>query len=126
MKTTAFLAVLSIMGSAHAYEAKVTKGQLAATLDSMLEKARTETGAAFEKDNFTLIEERELATSKFTMYVQTNSMIPVAKTAVRIWSNLKTNELILAEMHLDENTQAQEEALNAKFRKARFSPGAMK
>ncbi len=126
MKTAVFLAALTLMGSAQAYEAQISRGKHPATLDAMLEKARKETGAAFEKDNFTFIETRDLATSKFTMYVQTNSMIPVAKTAVRIWSDLKTNELILAEMHLDEKTQAQEEVLNAKFRKARFSPGAMK
>jgi hypothetical protein len=126
MKTTAFIAALSLMSFAHAYEAKITKGQLQANLESMLTKASTDTGTTFEKDNFTLIEQRDLATSKFTMYVQTNSMIPVAKTAVRIWSDLKTNELVLAEMHLDEKTQNSEEALNAKFRKARFSPGAMK
>jgi hypothetical protein len=126
MKITALLAVLSMIGTAHAYEATVTKGQMAANLETLLNKVRLETGANFGKSNFVLVEERELATSKFTMYVQVNSMVPVARTAIRIWSDLKTNELILAEMHLDEKTQGQEQLLNAKFKKARFTPGAMK
>lgn len=126
LKTTVFLASLLILSNTHAYEAKITKGELPANIEALLNKARTETGADFQKSNFVLVEERELATSKFTMYVQVNSMIPVAKTAVRIWSDLKTNQLILAEMHLDEKTQDQEQLLNSKFRKAHFSPGAIK
>ena len=53
-------------------------------------------------------------------------MIPVAKTAVRIWSDLKTNDLILAEMHLSTETKSGEKALAQKYSKARFSPGAFK
>lgn len=126
MKTKTFLAVLAMVGTAHAYEAKVTKGQSAGDLEALLLKANTETGITFDKKDFMLIEERELATSHFKFYVQTNSMIPVAKTAVRIWTDLKTNELILGEMHLDEKAKKNEAQLQAKYLKGKFSPGAIK
>lgn len=125
MKKTFLLATL-MAASAHAYEAKITKGQLTSSLDALLEKASSETGATFKKSDFLLIEERELATSKFTMYVQTNSMIPVAETAVRIWTDLNSNELILAELHLNEKAQEEKSLLQAKFAKAKFSAGAIK
>jgi hypothetical protein len=126
MKKNLMLAVLAIAGSAHAYEAKVMKGELPATLDALLNKASTETGVAFDRKNFMLIESRNLATSKYDFYVQTNSMIPVAKTAVRIYSDLKTGELVYANMSLDEKAKADEAQLRAKYAKARFSPGAIK
>lgn len=126
MKKTAILAALALMSTAHAYEAKVMKGELAANLDALLAKASAETGVNFDRKNFMLIESRDLATSKYQFYVQTNSMIPVAKTAVRIYSDLKTDELIFAEVHLDEKAKKDEAALRAKYAKARFSPGAIK
>lgn len=127
MKKNLMLAVLALAGTAHAYEAKVLKGQMAtADLDTLLAKASAETGVEFDRKNFMLIEARDLATSKYSFYVQTNSMIPVAKTAVRIYSDLKTGELLLAEMHLDEKAKKDEAALRAKYAKARFSPGAIK
>lgn len=126
MKKNLMLAVLAMAGSAHAYEAKVMKGELAANLDSLLSKASTDTGVNFDRKNFMLIESRNLATSKYQFYVQTNSMIPVAKTAIRIYSDLKTGELIYAQMNLDEKAKADEAELRAKYAKARFSPGAIK
>lgn len=126
MKMTAFLLGLSLLGTAFGYEATIKKGELQGDLQTLLQKASSDTGTQFERSDFILIEERDLATSKFTMYVQSNSMIPVAQTAVRIWTDHKTNELILAEMHLDEKTQEQESLLKSKYQKARFSPGAMK
>lgn len=127
MKTKAFLLTLTLsLSSAFAYEAQIKKGEMPADFDALLEKARQETGARFSKTDFQLIEKRDLATSRFTMYVQTNSMIPVARTAVRIWSDLKTGELILAELHLDEKADAQKETLKAKFLQGKFSLGALK
>lgn len=126
MKKQTLLAVLALFGSAHAYEGKVTKGQAAPDLATLLAKASTETGVTFDSKDFMLIEERRLATSNYKFYVQTNSMIPVAKTAVRIWSDPKTNELILGEMHLDEKAQKEKALLSSRYLKARFSPGAIK
>lgn len=126
MKKTLLLASLSLISSAYAYEAKLTKGAMAPELKLLLEKARTETGAAFEAGNIALIEERELATSNYKFYVQTSQFIPVEKTAIRIWSDKKTGELILAEMHLDEKANNAQAAMAAKYKQAKFSPGAFK
>lgn len=126
MKKTLLLATLSLISSAYGYEAQLKKGSMPADLDSLLQKARTETGVEFSKENIALIEDRELATSNYKFYVQTNQFIPVAGTAIRVWSDKKTGEMILAEMHLDEKTQTEKALLSAKYRKAKFSPGAMK
>lgn len=126
MKMNLMLAVLAFAGSAHAYEAKVMKGEMSANLDALIAKASSETGVDFNRQNFMLIESRNLATSKYEFYVQTNSMIPVAKTAIRIYSDLRTGELIYAQMNLDEKAKKDDAALKAKYAKARFSPGAIK
>lgn len=127
MKKTLLLAsTLSLISSAYAYEAQITKGGKTPDLDTLLEKARTETGVNFDKENIALIEERELATSNYKFYVQTSQFIPVAQTAIRIWSDKKTGDLILAEMHLDEKAKREEASLAAKYKKAKFSPGAFK
>lgn len=125
MKKTVLLLSLAL-STAHAYEAQVKKGQLPATLEAMLGKANQESGLNFEPGNFLKIEERDLATSKFTMFVQANSNIPVSRTAIRIWSDLSTGELILGEIHLSENAKKYEKVLAGKFQKAKFTPAAMK
>ena len=126
MKKTAFLATLTFMSAAFGYEAKITKGSLPATLQAMIDKANTETQVKFEDSDFYLIEDRLLATSRFQMYVQQSQQIPVAKTAIRIWSDKASNELILAEMHLSEETKQDEIKLASKYLKAKFSPFAIK
>ena len=126
MKKTVLLASLTFMTAAFGYEAQVTKGELPATFQAMLEKANNETQLSFQESDFYLIEDRELATSRYQMYVQQSQQIPVAQTAIRIWSNKTTSELILAEMHLSEETKRSEKKLANKYFKARFSPGAIK
>lgn len=126
MKKHLLLATLALAGTAHAYEAVVTKGQLSPDLRTLLEKASRESGVDFDRGSFQLIENRNLATSNYKFFVQTSSLVPVAKTAVRIWTDLKTKELILAELHLDESAKKNEALLKARYQKAKFSPGAMK
>lgn len=126
MKKTLFLATLSLISSAYAYEAKITRGAMAPELDLLLEKARQDTGVAFPKENIAIIEERELATSNYKFYVQTSQFIPVEGTAVRIWTDKNTGELILAEMHLNEKAKTEEASMAAKYKRAKFSPGAFK
>ena len=126
MKKTALLATLTFMSAAFGYEAKVTKGALPAKVEAMLEKANAETQVNFQLSDFYLIEDRELATSRFQMYVQHSQQIPVSQTAIRIWSDKNTNELLLAEMHLSEGTKRQEKILAAKYTKGKFSPAAIK
>lgn len=126
MKKTAFLATLTFMSAAFGYEAKITKGQLPATIEAMLEKANADTKLNFDLNDLYLIEDRQLATSRYQMYVQQSQQIPVAQTAIRIWSDKKTNELILAEMHLSEETEANQKLMAQKYLKAKFSPSALK
>lgn len=127
MKKTLLLATtLSVLSSAYAYEAQIKKGAMPADLDALLQKARTETGVEFSKENITLIEDRDLATSHYQFYVQTSQFIPVAQTGIRIWTNKQTGELILAEMNLDEKTKKEEASLALKYKKAKFTPGAFK
>ena len=126
MKKTAFLATLTFMSAAFGYEAKITKNELPATIQAMLEKANTDTQVNFQASDFYLIEDRVLATSRFQMFVQQSQQIPVAKTAIRIWSDKTSNELILAEMHLSEETKANGAKFAQKYSKAKFSPGAIK
>ncbi len=126
MKISLILAVLVFAATATAYEGRVTKGQLSPDLQSMLAKAEADTGVAFDAENFMLIEDRKMATSHFKFYVQTNSMVPVAKTAIRIWSDLQTNELILGELHLDTNVVIFQDIFDAKFKNAKFSVSALK
>ncbi len=126
MKKTALLATLAFASVAHAYQAKLTKGQMPANISAMLAKASAETNITFDEETFLLVEDRNLATSNFKMYVQTNSLIPVDQTAVRIWTDLKTGEMILGEMHLDEKSQKNARKLEAKYDRAQFSPSAIK
>ncbi|GEM_PF-1914438 len=126
MNFIALLGLLWLVNPAYGYEAIVTKGEMPPVLSELLTKANNETNLNFSPDDFIQIEERILATSKFTMYVQSNSMVPVDGTAVRIWSDLKTNELIRAEMHLDEKALNQKDLLINRYTKARFTPKAMK
>jgi hypothetical protein len=125
MKKTLLLASLSLISSAYAYEAKITKGTMSPELDALLVRASVESRVNFSNASVALIEERELATSNYRFYVQVVNNVPVEKTAVRIWSDKKTGELILAEMHLDEKAQAQAPALIAKFNKAKFTTKAL-
>lgn len=125
MKKTLLLATLSLISSAYAYEAQITKGAMSSDLDALLAKATNESRVIFSKENMALVEERELATSNYRFYVQMVNKIPVEKTAVRIWSDKKTGELILAEMHLNEKAQAEAPALIAKFNKAKFTTKAL-
>ncbi len=118
MKKTLLLLTLAVLSNAHAYEAQVTKGQLAPTIEAMIAKATADTRVAFDLGDFQLVEDRDLATSNFKFYAQTTEMIPVDGTAVRIWTNKATGELILAEMHLDESHKAQESAIAMKYLRA--------
>ncbi len=49
MKKTALLATLAFASVAHAYEAKLTKGQMPANLSAMLAKASADTKLTFDE-----------------------------------------------------------------------------
>ena len=127
MKMTFVFALLLLTNISKAYEAKVTKGKLPATLEAMIEKANQDTKLNFTIDDFYLVEEKNLATSHFKMFVQkAEGGVPVSKTAVRIWSDKQTKGLILAQLHLDEEAKREEDKLSQKFHRARFTKSALK
>ena len=114
------------ISQAFAYEALIKKGMEKAELEALIAKAKLDTGLNFELKDFELIEDRSLATSQFQFYVQMNSGIPVSGTAIRIWKEKNSQELKLAEMHLDEKAKKQESILAKRYQKAKFSPSALK
>lgn len=126
MKKIVFFVSFVFISAAFGYEAQIRKGELPATIEALIEKANQETSANFEISDFYLVEDRNLATSRYQLYVQQTEQIPVAKTAIRIWSNKSTSELILAEMHLDVASKKSEGNLSYKYKKAMFSPLAIK
>ncbi|MBY0517340.1 MAG: hypothetical protein K2P81_10550 [Bacteriovoracaceae bacterium] len=111
--------------SANAYEARYVKNEIPADLGMMLANASQSTGVTFNSSDFLLVEERELATSTFKMWVQTVEGVPVGSTAVRFWLD-QTGELKQAELHLDESAQKQKSRLSQKFLQAKFSKSALK
>lgn len=117
------LAVFSTL-SVHAYEARYTKGQIEPNLSVLLTEASTTTGVTFNPTTFRLVEERDLATSKFTMWVQAVRGIPVSGTAVRVWAD-KNGELVQAEMNLNEQAEKKSATLVKKMNKAGFSKTAL-
>jgi hypothetical protein len=127
MKQMILLAFWAFISTAAlGYEAQILKGEQPASLEALIIKANNDTQLKFRAEDFYLIEDRQLATSRFQMFVQHNNKVPIEKTAVRIWSHKSTNELILAEMHLDESSKKEEQILNQKFRRAKFSSAALK
>ncbi len=125
-KIVFFASFVFSMSSAFSYEAQIRKGELPSTIGAMIEKANLEANAHFDLSDFYLVEDRNLATSRYQLFVQQSEQIPVAKTAIRIWSNKSTGELVLAEMHLDESAKTNEKNLSYKYKKAKFSPLAIK
>lgn len=110
---------------AFAYEAIIQGPKLSPTLEAFVSKAKQDTGVNFGISDFLLIEETKLATSNFKMYIQMNSKVPVERTAIRLWTDLKTGALVLGEMHLSEKAQMQKESLQRKFQKGRFTQKAL-
>lgn len=125
MRNILFVLSLSFMASAGAYEAQIREKQFPPNLESFLEKASQETGVRFGAEDFILVEETKLATSNFRMFVQMNSKVPIERTAIRFWTHPGTGELILGEMHLNEEGQLQKESLRKKYLKGKFSEAAL-
>lgn len=118
--------VLLMASSAFAYEARFEKGEITSDLETLLAKVSADTGVNFDSSNFSLIEDRKLATSRFQMYVQTFQETAVAETAIRTWTDLKTGEVILSELHLNEGVVKNQSLLAQKFKQARLSSQALK
>jgi hypothetical protein len=111
---------------AFAYETIIKKGMEKPELEALLVRANSETGLDFKLKDFELIEDRQLATGQYQFYVQMNSGVPISGTAIRIWKESQTQELKLAELHLNEDAKKNEGLLVKKYQKAKFSSSALK
>jgi hypothetical protein len=78
----------------------------------VVEAVNQRTGFHLSASHFLLVEDRELATSNFKMFVQMAAGVPVSQRAIRLWTDLKTKELIQAEALLE--SQAHIEGLELK------------
>ena len=95
-------------------------------LKDFIEVINKETGMSFSTADFLLIEDRDLATSHFSMYAQAVKNVPVKGKTIRIWKDLKNNDLIQAEINLDKEAKNKSELLSTKFALGQFSEGALK
>lgn len=125
MRNTLIAVSICLMASAHAYESQIREKNFPTTLEAFVKKASLDTGVKFGTEDFLLVEETRLATSNFKMFVQMNSKVPIERTAIRLWTHPVTGELVLGEMHLNEEGQLQKESLRRKYLKGKFSDVAL-
>jgi hypothetical protein len=117
------LALIALLISANAlhsetlYQKRLTfKDTKHAKLSYMIETINKETKLNFTKEDFLLIEDRDLATSHFSMYSQVVKGIPIANKSIRIWKKkgfLGINDkLIQAEMTVDTDAKLASQSKN--------------
>lgn len=73
----------------------------------VLSLVNQKTGLNLKKEDFTLLEERALATSRFVMYGQQSENVPVRGQVIRIWSSLGKPQTIQVEAHVDSSIPVQ-------------------
>ena len=67
----------------------------------VLEVIQKKTGYTFNENDFGLYEDRELATSRFKMFLQKAAGVPVDGASVRIWSDLGNSSVIQVEAFVE-------------------------
>jgi hypothetical protein len=82
-----------------------------AEFDHVIEVLNLKSGLSLSSSDFLLVEDRNLANNHFGMYVQVVSGVPVSGTSIRLWTDLKTKELIQAEAAVED--QSSTEALGS-------------
>jgi hypothetical protein len=70
------------------------------TFDHVLAKLNADAGLKLTKDDFLLFEDRDLARTHFTMYVQTVSGVPVSGSNLRIWNSRYDGKAVQVEAFL--------------------------
>jgi len=71
-------------------------------LSHVLDVIRAKTGLALSLTDLMLLEDRALATSHFTMLLQTAAKIPIRFQNIRIWTSPSSGEVIQVEARVDE------------------------
>ncbi|MFZ4713393.1 MAG: hypothetical protein ACOYL6_06765 [Bacteriovoracaceae bacterium] len=128
------LFVLSASLLAHAeapYNKRLTfKDTKESKLKNLIKRINKDTGLDFSKADFVLLEDRDLATSHFSMYAQAVKGVPVDGKSIRIWRKRGIigdifGGLIQAEINLDKEAKVKAAALAARYDMAMFSPKAL-
>ncbi len=94
-------------------------------LETILEQASRELGTVFMASDFILAESRELATSQFTMWVQAVRGVPVRGSAIRLWTDKASGNLVQLETHLKPEAVTNKQTLSRRFDRARFTKSAL-
>src|SRR5258708_2904186 len=63
------------------------------TISHIVDVINQQKGASLNSTGFNLLEDRDMATSHYSMYVQTAGQLPMDSKSIRIWSDLKTHEV---------------------------------
>jgi hypothetical protein len=122
-----FTLIFSGQSFAKDYEKRLTlKETTLSSLPSLISIANNETGLNFTESDFIVLEDRELATSHFTMFAQAIEGVPVKGKSIRVWKNLSSNTLIQAEMNLDVKSELRSSILIKKYTQAQFNKNALK
>ncbi len=112
---------------ADVYNKRLTfKETTESSLQSFIQIINQETSLQFSASDFLVLEERDLATSHYLMLAQVIEGVPVAGKSIRIWKDIKSGELIQAEIALDKASEAQSDLLSKKFQKAKFNAKSLK
>lgn len=85
-----------------------------AEIHHVLDVIKQKTKVALSTNRLMLLESRPLATSHFSMYVQTQAGLPVRGRTLRLWTSPKTGELIQAEAQVEELSPIQTWALSTR------------
>jgi hypothetical protein len=106
MKKNALLALSLIVSSLSLAQIKTARwtGQEDKNSDfaHVLSLVNQKTGLNLKAEDFSLLEDRPLATSRFVMFGQKSGEFPVRGQLIRIWSRLDNQETIQVEAHVDE------------------------
>lgn len=106
MKINALLALVFFLASLAQADLKKVRwtGQedTNSQFDHILSLVNQKTGLNLKTEDFSLIEERPLATSRFTMYGQKSGDFPIRGQVIRVWSRLDNQQTIQVEAHVDE------------------------
>lgn len=73
------------------------KDDVDASFSHVVDVVNLKTGAGLSTSDFTIFEDKELATSRFRMYLQVAAQVPLRDRSIRVWTDLKTGIAIQVE-----------------------------
>jgi hypothetical protein len=107
--------VFAIPSEAAIQELRWTKSEESnAKLENVIKKINVNLGTQLTTSNYILLEDRELATSRFKMYVQAAAGIPVRSASIRTWTDKTNNQAIQIEAFVENQSPIPEGRFNDK------------